>query len=784
MTVFKKIFIFSALISIIFFLITGLTYVTLIKKPSNLIFLVNQLSKNSYDIKYQSADSNINFLSPDINFAKVTVTNFNNQEIFKAENIGFGISLVQTLRKGYLNLDFLTIQNFSNLNNSDADDKSTFKLAINKINLKSETYNIQALETFIQNQNGNISVILNKGILNNIPFNQLNIFNEFDSDKIYYSSIFNLDEKIINKENLINLEAFSDYEINLELRSKGYFDTTSETLKSLNRYIFNESNLVTQTDYSINKIDMVIRTNINNKLSGLFNASIPDQDIDGSILINDQTITIRSKLKFEMNNMISFEEYLKLDGMEEFDGILTIDNDLVSLNLVTDLSRTKITSIIDDLNKDSSKKLLTSIKIKDLSNPTYLINNSEFKSYIGPNNNGYFSLGRSFEEQIKSKNFDKGFHIFLKIDELDINKFSFNNDQINNSSNLLSVNLLVKELNFFENIYEDQIFKLNINNNILNASFSGKDLNGLITTDETGFIKIEVFDTKFEFKGIDIIESDESLDLSNIKLRFVGKNIQTYDDNFQDIDFYLLRNENITTIDNITIKSKNFNVGQFNNRDKAYLSYNKIEDLYKARGSYEIKNVNKSFNNLIDYDLEYISTDLNIQWISLEELKDLQGNIRFLIKGFKSDTSLPDSAFLRALKVFNLNAVFENISNETNIGSKDLVINRAEGDFYIGQNRALLRKPIKLETSEAIMKWTGEVLKNSDDILEELNLSLEMRLKVSENIPWYAAIFGGIPALAGGIVLENIFEDSLDDVSTFKFNVKGSVNDPIVERLN
>ena len=434
MTVFKKIFIFSALISIIFFLITGLTYVTLIKKPSNLIFLVNQLSKNSYDIKYQSAHSNINFLSPDINFAKVTVTNFNNQEIFKAENIGFGISLVQTLRKGYLNLDFLTIQNFSNLNNSDADDKSTFKLAINKINLKSETYNIQALETFIQNQNGNISVVLNKGMLNNIPFNQLNIFNEFDSDKIYYSSIFNLDEKIINKENLINLEAFSDYEINLELRSKGYFDTTSETLKSLNRYIFNESNLVTQTDYSINKIDMVIRTNINNKLSGLFNASIPDQDIDGSILINDQTITIRSKLKFEMNNMISFEEYLKLDGMEEFDGILTIDNDLVSLNLVTDLSRTKITSIIDDLNKDSSKKLLTSIKIKDLSNPTYLINNSEFKSYIGPNNNGYFSLGRSFEEQIKSRNFDKGFHIFLKIDELDINKFSFNNNQINNSS--------------------------------------------------------------------------------------------------------------------------------------------------------------------------------------------------------------------------------------------------------------------------------------------------------------------------------------------------------------
>ena len=60
----------------------------------------------------------------------------------------------------------------------------------------------------------------------------------------------------------------------------------------------------------------------------------------------------------------------------------------------------------------------------------------------------------------------------------------------------------------------------------------------------------------------------------------------------------------------------------------------------------------------------------------------------------------------------------------------------------------------------------------------------EMRLKVSENIPWYAAIFGGIPALAGGIVFENIFDERLDDVSTFKFKVMGSIEEPLIERLN
>ena len=82
------------------------------------------------------------------------------------------------------------------------------------------------------------------------------------------------------------------------------------------------------------------------------------------------------------------------------------------------------------------------------------------------------------------------------------------------------------------------------------------------------------------------------------------------------------------------------------------------------------------------------------------------------------------------------------------------------------------------------MKWRGDIFKNSEGLLENLNLDLEMRLKVSENIPWYAAIFGGIPALAGGIVFENIFDERLDDVSTFKFKVTGSIEEPSIERID
>ena len=342
----------------------------------------------------------------------------------------------------------------------------------------------------------------------------------------------------------------------------------------------------------------------------------------------------------------------------------------------------------------------------------------------------------------------------------------------------------VSELNFFNNIYNNQIFKINFKENSSFATFNGDNLNGSINIDDTGFIRIDVFNTKFEFKGLDIVESQSNFDIANINLRFVGKNIQTYDDIFQDIDFYLLRNKNITTVDNINVSSKNLNIGPYDNNEKAYISYNNKTDMYKVRGSYKINNENSTLKALTNYDFEYLSANLNIQWIGINQLKNIEGNVDFLLKDFKSNTEIPNSAFLRALKIFNLNAIIENINNETNIASPNLYINRAEGNFYIGQNRALISEPIKIETSEAKMRWQGDIVKNSVGVLDSLNLDLEMRLKVSENIPWYAAIFGGIPALAGGMVLENIFDESLDDVSTFKFKVTGNIDNPEIERLD
>ena len=759
------------------------TYLSLLYKPESIFFIANKTVAKNYSFEYSKINSKVSFLRPVISIDNILIKDQDKKVVLNGNEILIGIDLLKSFSLGFIHLTDLKIDNFNFLQDSSSNQNTNFKIFIQNLNINSNNNKFKSFNSRILSQSGKLSIATEYGEFNNINFNKLNIFNKLNDTKYYYSVYFNLDEQTLNENEFIDFSSFSEYKLNLTVYSGGYFASDSDLFVTNNRYSFKDSKLKTKTGYLFENINAVLYENSKKEITGIFEARIPDQNISGSIQINNNNITMYTNLEFDMNEILNYENFLILNGREEFETKIFISNGNTSLNLKSKLKDTEIVSNINELNKKFADELDTSIFIENITKPTYLIKNQRFYAYIGEDNNGFFSLGSSFDEQIKVKDFTDGFHIYLTLKNLKINNILIPSDASNNA-NLKSLNLRIDELNFFNNIYKNQIFKVNFAENSSLATFNGNNLNGSIKIDEVGFIRIDVFDTKFEFQGLDIIESQNNFDINNINLRFVGKNIQTYDDLFQDIDFYLLRNKNITTVDNINISSKNLNIGPYNDEDKAYISYNNKTDMYKVRGSYKIYNENSPLKTLINYDFDYLYTNLNIQWIGIDQLKNIEGRVDFLLKDFKSNAELPNSAFLRALKIFNLNAIIENINNEANLTSSNLYINRAEGDFYIGKNRALISEPIKVETSEAKMRWQGAIYKDSDGLLNNLNLDLEMRLKVSENIPWYAAVFGGFPALAGGIVLENIFEESLDDVSTFKFKVTGNIDNPKIDRLD
>jgi hypothetical protein len=773
---------FLILITFIFILI-GTAYFLIIIKPESVIFLTNKILNKDYSIEFKEAKSDTNLLSPIVVLNDVFVRDIYDNEIFKADELKIGLKIIESILGRHIHLSTLSLVNidFQNESNSQINN-GTYKFKISNIYISSQQFTFSSNETQILSKEDNLSISNKVGEINNIPFNDLKIYKKNGSNQYLYSSLLELDEKIIENEDLINLSEFSDKNINLKIYSKGYFDSKNNQISALNKFIFKDTYIVTGTKYEIKKIDAVLYTNTNQKLSGIFSAKIPDQMINGSISFFNNKLTLRSDVSLKMDDFVNFGDYLNLSGTEIFNAELSIDNN-ASLKLSSNLSNTTFSSSIGELNKRSSDNLKTEILISDLSQPTYKIENNKFSAFIDNNNNGYFALGSSFNEDIKKLNFIDGFYIFLELDDLKIGNLVIEN-QLNDDSNLKLIKLKIKQLDFFNNIYFDQIFEINFSSDETESFFYGNNLNGTLRIDSSGFTRIDVFDTKFEFKGVNIFDSSDSFKLNDVNLRFIGKNIQTFDDVFQNIDFYFLKNKTITTIDNIKISSKNFNIGPSSKNEKAYISYNNQNDLYKIRGSFEFDNQKDLLGKLINYDFEYLFSDLNIQWVSASQLKNLEGRIRFKIKDFESNTSLSDSALFNALKVFNLNALVSNLSDETSFISSKLIISRAEGDFYIGQNRALLTNPIKFETAEAKMSWTGEILKNDNGLIDQLDLSLDMRLKVSENIPWYAAVFGGLPALAGGFVLENIIDERVDDASTFKFKVTGSIDDPKIIRLN
>ena len=336
------------------------------------------------------------------------------------------------------------------------------------------------------------------------------------------------------------------------------------------------------------------------------------------------------------------------------------------------------------------------------------------------------------------------------------------------------------KFNFLNNIYLNQYFNVSFKDETI-INLVGESLNGTINIDKTNFIKVNLNNTKFDFDGIKLAQSNLPSDINNLSLRFIGKNILTEDNLIQDVDFYLLRNENILTIDSININSSRLKIGPNKDNQKAYISYNSNLDLFKIKGKYRLDNSSGYFNDLSKYRFNFFETDLNIQWNSLNYLLNLEGKLDFLIKDLNLDTEIPESTFLRALRILNLNAIVEGLND----ASDDVLnINRASGKIILGKKRAFIEYPIVFETDEASLKWIGEVLKNQKGELDKLNLDLSLRLKISENIPWYAAIFGGIPAIAGGMVFENIFEDTIEDISTINFKVEGDIDEPEIKRLN
>ena len=130
---------------------------------------------------------------------------------------------------------------------------------------------------------------------------------------------------------------------------------------------------------------------------------------------------------------------------------------------------------------------------------------------------------------------------------------------------------------------------------------------------------------------------------------------------------------------------------------------------------------------------------------------------------------------LRFIGVFNLAGLVQR-ANVNQLFDPGLTFDRASGDFSLGRGDITINE-------FAIRNGGGRLTLGGlyDMDSENIDAELVVTLPLVDNIPWVAALAGGLPIAAGAYLASKVFEDQMKSLSSGVYSVSGPVSSPEVK---
>ena len=380
----------------------------------------------------------------------------------------------------------------------------------------------------------------------------------------------------------------------------------------------------------------------------------------------------------------------------------------------------------------------------------------------------YLEDGFNIKTNIFIEDFNNVFsQNFISFNDLEINLYLSGNEIQNSSA-----------FNFFSDEQSGVELSGNFNEGNLRLDFESENLKGSIVRDASSFFRINLYDSNINFNLKD--SENDNFVLPNLKFRVTGENVIFNDAIFNSIDFYYLKNGDVLTLNDINIDSDFLKISNYEN-EPAYFSINASEDFYKIKGLYEFYDIKNSLKLENFPPINYLRSNINIQWNNLLELRNIEGNLDFLAKDFQVNQRNPNSALLNLIGLLDIQSFFDGYDGSST--DEYIKFKRGSGSMIFSQKYGRVVDDFSFEADFGNMDWSGFIIKDNSGFFEELDLELSLKLNLQENIPWYAAIFGGLGVAAGTAIIGSVFEDQIEDISTIEYSVKGPLNSPSLERL-
>ena len=380
----------------------------------------------------------------------------------------------------------------------------------------------------------------------------------------------------------------------------------------------------------------------------------------------------------------------------------------------------------------------------------------------------YLQDGFNIKTNIFIEDFNNVFsQNFISFNDLEINLYLSGNEIQNSSA-----------FNFFSDKESGIELSGSFNEGNLSLDFNSENLKGSLARDDSSFFRINLYDSNINFNFGD--SEEENFVLPNLKFRVTGENVSFNDAVFNSIDFYYLKNGDLLTLNDINIDSNFLKISNYED-EPAYFSINTSRDFYKIKGLYEFYDIKDALKLQNFPPINYFKSNINIQWSNLLELRNIEGSLDFLAKDFQINQSNPNSALLNLIGLLNIQSFFDGYDGSST--DEYIKFKRGSGSIIFSQKYGRIVDDFSFEADFGNMDWNGFIIKDSSGSFEKLDLELSLKLNLQENIPWYAAIFGGLGVAAGTAIIGNVFEDQIEDIATIEYSVKGPLNSPNLERL-
>jgi uncharacterized protein YhdP len=579
---------------------------------------------------------------------------------------------------------------------------------------------------------------------------------------------------------------------NIQAENKGEIQLSSLNLKNAISLKTKNFSMPVTKSYKINFDNSSMFIVDLDKVYGLLPSSFMKDKISILLSGNDLTetydLTFSTRINLDLEQLIANSKYLQVSGNEFFKIDFNIKKNSPSmLKMYSDLKHIELNSPLNSLSKNKLVRLPTEILISNFLNPSIKLSNQKVDMHIRDisNYDGYISIGKKIPDQFKNFAQEPGLNIYLYSEVINEDLLS---SVLSTNSKPASVNLNklafnIKNFKFFNNNFSDISGLLDLSGSEITGNITGDKLNLNLRIDQTGFIRLEIKDTAIS--NTKFINSTQSALDGPLNSRLIVSNSSFGKINIKDLDVYLLNNKKKFTANNIKLSSNLISIKPLEKSSAAYFSIDKMKPLYKLRGEYLIKDSSK-IPYLKDFaDFSYFNGSINLQWRELSNLSHLEGGSTFVMKDLVIQDSFSDSLAFNLLGVLNLRNILGKLANlDLSIDEfTSTQLSRVEGDLLFSKSKLRLASPLYIETNAAKMKWVGQINKNSKNKLEDLDLNLDLRIRFGENLPWYAAILGGLPAVAGSAVLNEVFEEDINNLTNYQYEILGTISEPKLERV-